>query len=393
MADLIKQLSDLTAKGPAGLEEADRLAILQATSKLTDALENPVEKFLRLFFGIYDPIAIRIAVDLELIDIALAHGKPITLAELADKSKADPDLLQRILRILIPINIFAETSTGVYTTTPLSPVFASPSPIKSAAIHITHMYQSVTAMPDYFAKNGYQNPKDAMDGPLHLGFHCKDETYFSLMAKPGNERLSKAFNDTMEMQKSKAEAKFAPGYPATERLKIEDTERVLFVDVGGNVGHQVTRFQESYPGLPGKLVLTDLPSVVETSSSLPQSITKIGHDFFTPQPELVKNAKAFYLRMILHDWPEKQANTILSNIVDVMADDSVVLIHEVVLPETGVTHFEAKMDWHMMNMGALERTEKQWKALADSVGLEVKGIWWDEEALGRSGVIELGKKA
>lgn len=50
MADLIKQLSDLTAKGPAGLEEADRLAILQATSKLTDALENPIEKFLRLFF-------------------------------------------------------------------------------------------------------------------------------------------------------------------------------------------------------------------------------------------------------------------------------------------------------------------------------------------------------
>lgn len=353
--------------------------------------------------------------DLELIDIALAHGGPITLAELAEKSKADPDLLrkfetlsqsslkhqdesitilERILRILISINIFAEESAGVYTTTPFSPVFASPSPIKSAVIHIAHMYQSVTAMPDYFAKNGYQNPKDAMDAPFQLGIDdANGETYFSLMAKPGNERLSKAFNDTMEMQKSKAEAKFAPGYPATERLKIDDAERVLLVDVGGNVGHQLTRFQESYPDLPGKLVLIDLPSVVETATSLPDSITKIGHDFFTPQPELVKNAKAFYMRMILHDWPEKQAHTILSNIVDVMADDSVVLIHEVVLPETGVAHFEAKMDWHMMNMGALERTEKQWNSLAASVGLEVKGIWWDEVALGRSGVIELGKKA
>lgn len=44
---------------------------------------------------IYDPIVIRIAVDLDLVDIALAHGGPISLSELAEKSKADPDLLRR----------------------------------------------------------------------------------------------------------------------------------------------------------------------------------------------------------------------------------------------------------------------------------------------------------
>ena len=250
-------------------------------------------------------------------------------------------------------------------------------------------------MPEYFAQNGYQNPKDAYDAPFQLAHNCKGETYFEYVARPGNERLSEAFNITMEMQKTEDEASFLPVYPAEERLKNDDLERVLFVDVGGGLGHQVSRFKTRYPHLPGKLVLTDLPQVVDKAVDLPDSIVKIGHDFFTPQPEVVKNAKAFYLRMILHDWPEKQARAILSNIVDVMADDSVVLVHEVVLPETGIAHLEAKMDWHMLNMGALERTEKQWADLADSVGLEIKGIWMQgkaEDPLGRRGLIEMGKK-
>jgi hypothetical protein len=80
--------------------------------------------------------------------------------------------------------------------------------------------------------------------------------------------------------------------------------------------------------------------------------------------------------MVLHDWPEMQAVTILRNIVNAMAKDSVVLIHEVILSETEeVAHFDAKMDWQMMNLGSSERTQGQWKELVGSVGLEIKGMW------------------
>lgn len=50
MAELTKQLSELANKGPAGLEETDRIALLHASYKLSDALESPIEKFIRLFF-------------------------------------------------------------------------------------------------------------------------------------------------------------------------------------------------------------------------------------------------------------------------------------------------------------------------------------------------------
>jgi hypothetical protein len=301
---------------------------------------------------------------------------------------------ERILRILIPLNVFIEQTPGSYITTPFSPTFATGSPLRSAIILFTYHYRTISAMPEYFEANRYQNPTDALDAPFTFAHDCKGRTFFEHIVQPGNEKLAAAFNATMEMQKSKDEALFMNTYPAAKRLRLDESEkeRVLFVDVGGGTGHQVRKFVTQYPSLHGKLVLEDLPQVVEKAFDVPASIIKVAHDFFEPQPDVVKGAKAFYLRTILHDWPEKQARIILRNIVEAMKDDSVVLVHEVILPESGASHLDAKMDWHMMMFAACERTEKQWGELADSVGLKIDGIWWEEQGMGRRGMLEMGKK-
>lgn len=128
------------------------------------------------------------------------------------------------------------------------------------------------------------------------------------------------------------------------------------------------------------------------ATQLPESILKVGHDFFQPQPESAKAAKVYYLRMILHDWPEKQCKKILQNIVDVMSDDSLVLVHEVVVKEGPVGLMEANMDWHMMNLGGSERTEKQWRELGASVGLKLNDIHMEADiGTGARGLIEFAK--
>lgn len=248
-------------------------------------------------------------------------------------------------------------------------------------------------MPDYFAANGYQNPVDARDGPFAFAYQCKGETYFDYLSRSGNERMATAFNETMALQKSGEEVTFVSSYPVRERLSINESERVLFVDVGGGVGHQLLKFRERATSLVGKYVLEDLPGVLAQANDLPEEVVRLGHDFFQPQPPSVHGAKSFYLRMILHDWPQTQALDILRNIVAAMASDSVVLIHEIIMPESEVSHFEAKMDWHLMNLGASERTEKQWRTLVAEVGLEIKGIWWEEEGMkGRRALLECGLK-
>jgi hypothetical protein len=46
--------------------------------------------------ALYDPTVIRIAVDLKLVDKALAHGSSITANELATQSKADVELIRTV---------------------------------------------------------------------------------------------------------------------------------------------------------------------------------------------------------------------------------------------------------------------------------------------------------
>jgi demethylsterigmatocystin 6-O-methyltransferase len=60
-------------------------------------------------------------------------------------------------------------------------------------------------------------------------------------------------------------------------------DRALFVDIGGNIGHQSKRLRSRYPNLAGRVIVQDLP---ETINALPpfSGIEFMSYDFFTPQP-------------------------------------------------------------------------------------------------------------
>jgi len=63
---------------------------------------------------------------------------------------------------------------------------------------------------------------------------------------------------------------------------------------------------------------------------------------------------------------------VLENVKSAMTAESILLLDEWVLPETGVSHYAASMDLTFMAaFASLERTESQWRALLDSVGLRL----------------------
>jgi hypothetical protein len=204
--------------------------------------------------------------------------------------------------------------------------------------------RSAVKFPDYFAANGYRHPVDARDSPFVNAYQCKGETYFDYMNKPENARMFHALNETMTLRKPGEHDTFVQAYPVKERLAISEPSRVLFVNTGVGVGHQVHKFRERAHGMQGVCVLLDLQSVIAEAKDLPDGAVTVGHSFFDPMPQSVRGAKAFYLRMLLCNWPEMQPVTILKNVVDAMAQDSVVLIHEVILAEKEFDHFDAKMD-------------------------------------------------
>jgi hypothetical protein len=101
----------------------------------------------------------------------------------------------------------------------------------------------------------------------------------------------------------------------------------------------------------------------------------VAHDFFTPQP--IVGAKAYYLKMVLHDWPDSEAAKILANIKPAMKKGhSKILINEIVIPEEGANWFATSVDYLMLvTHSAAERREQNWRDLVESVGLKITKIW------------------
>ena len=57
----------------------------------------------------------------------------------------------------------------------------------------------------------------------------------------------------------------------------------LLVDVGGSYGQDMKRFVASYPDAPGRIILQDLPPVIEKAEKI-KNVEPMAYDFFTPQP-------------------------------------------------------------------------------------------------------------
>ncbi|KJX93084.1 S-adenosyl-L-methionine-dependent methyltransferase like protein [Zymoseptoria brevis] len=166
-------------------------------------------------------------------------------------------------------------------------------------------------------------------------------------------------------------------YSVDDLLQDFDRDRPLIVDVGGGTGNDLMHVAASLPESYGdaRLILQDTKAVIQSidQETLAPQISPIAHDFFTPQPPNACGAKVYFLRQVLHDWPDKEALQILAHLKAAMKPGySRVIVLETIMPTrvAETSPLEAALDLHMMMFfGALERTEQQWSQLFRKAGL------------------------
>lgn len=82
------------------------------------------------------------------------------------------------------------------------------------------------------------------------------------------------------------------------------------------------------------------------------------------------------MRNILHDYPDDKCLVILKNLITAMSKDSMILIDEMVLPNSNVHWQATRIDLTLMaSLASVERTKAQWQALLDQAGLEIVNIY------------------
>ena len=159
-------------------------------------------------------------------------------------------------------------------------------------------------------------------------------------------------------------------YPVEEETRDWNPEKPVYVNIGGSIGHQCAEFKTTYPQVLGQVILQDLNHSIGNALQTP-GVQNMVHNFFEPQP--VRGAKFYFLRGVLHNHPDDRVCTILQHTKNAMSQDSVLLIDEMVLPDTGLELNVAAIDLTMMCAAASrERTKSQWQNLLESVGLEVQ---------------------
>ncbi|MCJ1310540.1 hypothetical protein MMC25_004204 [Agyrium rufum] len=153
-------------------------------------------------------------------------------------------------------------------------------------------------------------------------------------------------------------------------------DEVAIIDLGGNLGHDLEELKRKRPGLLGRFVLQDLPRVVAQIENPVPGIEITAHDFFAPQPYF-PGARAYYMHSVLHDWSDADCRKILHHVADAMEKGySKLLINENVVPDRAADRKITSLDWFMMALASSsERTESEWRALLQSVGLKISGIW------------------
>jgi 6-hydroxytryprostatin B O-methyltransferase len=158
--------------------------------------------------------------------------------------------------------------------------------------------------------------------------------------------------------------------------------------VGGSTGHASIALARRYSELT--FIVEDLPEVVEEGPkylasqddgyTLESRVSYKAHNFFDPQP--VRDADVYLLRMILHDWAFADSVRILTHLAEALKPGARIIIMDTVLPDPGSIPVSKERllrvrDLTMMQVfNSQERHLEDWKEIFSKVprGLKVEQV-------------------
>jgi demethylsterigmatocystin 6-O-methyltransferase len=138
------------------------------------------------------------------------------------------------------------------------------------------MYQ---ALPDFLAKIKYQDLVDNHNTVFQEAYKTKGTPFGYMETHP----QSAAYFNKYMAHRRKGMNTWLSVFPVEEEAKDYDPNGVIFIDIGGNIGHQCAELKAKYPKLPGRVVLQDLPHAIGMALQTP-GVEHNVHDIFTLQP-------------------------------------------------------------------------------------------------------------
>ncbi|KAK1069941.1 hypothetical protein LTR74_004572 [Friedmanniomyces endolithicus] len=364
-------------------DQKTRLELLGAAQGLLAALTRPDEAVASITHGAGRHMCLQVANDLGLFDLIAAKSR--SAHEMASATGADEKLIVRIMRMMVAIGFVEQSGDRVYSATPMTRVMTLPS-VKAGVEHTLEGLDILQSTPEYLKKNGYHLPRTMTDTPFQFARKTElDNHKYYAEVRPETMKTFQVFMDGL--YGGPARAPWWTWYPIEDVLAVDSD--VAFVDVAGGNGHQTAGLLRAFPGIKGRLIVQDLPEVIEGIKVLDPRIERMPYDFLTPQPEAVKGARVYLLSNILHDHPDNVCHTILGNIRAAMTPGySRILISDMIVPEIDPPLRQLDSDITMFFLsGGTERSPVEWTEMVNLAGLKVTKFWYPPGD--QNGIIEV----
>jgi O-methyltransferase domain/Dimerisation domain len=299
--------------------------------------------------------ALSVAAELGLSD-QLASG-PRRIDDLATAVSADPATLQRLVRALASVGVYAEQPDGAFANTELGEGLRSDVPGSMRPLARTLQDPALWAAWGHLAhsvRTG-ETAFEALHG-IDVWTH-----------RQGLPEQNAIFNDNMSALSSIVADAVAASYDFSGLSSV--------VDIGGGKGVLLEAVLGRHPHVTGTVF--DLAHVVATAPT-PQASESVASRWSAKSGsffEAVPAADTYLLKSILHDWQDDRCVDILRTCRRSLNDKGVVLVVETVLGRPGHEADAAFSDLNMLVLpGGQERTEQEYAALFESADLRLTDV-------------------
>lgn len=295
--------------------------------------------------------ALSVAAELGLSDELVAG--PRSLDSLASAVGADRETLERLLRALVALGVYA-LEDDLYSNTAMGEELRSDVPGSVRPLARTLQDPALWAAWGHLAhsvRTG-ENAFQALHG-VDVWTH-----------RQGLPEQNAVFNDTMTALSWDVGSAVAESYDFSEFGEV--------VDVGGGQGILLDAVMTKNPGVRG--IVFDQAHVVATaprSAGLEDRWSAVSGNFF----ESVPAADAYLLKSILHDWRDEQCVQILRTCAASLKSGGRILVVETVLGRSGQEVAAAFSDLNMLVLpGGKERGEAEYAELFAAADLRLTRV-------------------
>ncbi|KAG2142225.1 O-methyltransferase-domain-containing protein [Suillus bovinus] len=395
--------------GPHPLDNAvDQVALKSAVRTLEGAsaqicatLAPPSHTAVNLV-QVYDYACVRVVARENVSDILLKYPKGLHVNELSKKINIEPKKLARIMRLLATKGCYNEVDTDVFANNRLSLILLDENPVKHMILlHVELISKGASVFYETLKDPKIAYSYDPTIAPVMYSIDKDgtEGTVFDWMARHDGQRESyhvsmRSLNTIMGSLAVLAHFPFG--------------KYSTVVDVGGGIGAFSLPLAKTHKNV--KITIQDLPEALVQARDIwardcPEAVAEDRVEFedlnfFEQVP--VKGKDVYYLRNIIHDWPDHESTIILSNVRKALGPHSRVLIHDYVLrqvsrkqtaiedsklgvvsaPEPLLANFGVgsmrsyQQDMTMLFVhNAKERTLQDFLTLTTAAGLKLEKVW------------------